>query len=278
MTIRDILVHLDDGASCAGRLDAAIQLAQTHQAHLTGLYIMPHSSIPGYIDVQIPADILQTLEDRLIATAQTVEEKFKQATDLAGLAAEWRCQKGFAADLVLDHGHYADLIVVGQRDPDSIGGPALEEIPDHIILSAGRPVLVIPKNYAGGTIGKRVIVGWDRGQRATRAIHDAIPLLQKADQVSVLIVNRDDSQDDGSKLPAVDIAHHLARHDVHVEADHITSTDMGVGDQLLARAADMGADLLVSGAYGHARWRELILGGVTRQLLDQMPIPLLMSH
>jgi len=197
---------------------------------------------------------------------------------MAGVTSEWRCLKGNAVDLIIDHGHYADLIIVGQHDPDTSIGPAMDELPDQVIMASGRPVLIIPRNFSGGDIGTKVMVGWDRGQRATRAIHDAMPLLQKADEVSVLIVNSDADPKQPGNLPAVDIAHHLARHHVKVEADHITSSDMGAGDQLLSRAADMGANLLVTGAYGHARWRELVLGGVTRQLLDTMPMPLLMSH
>lgn len=278
MPLTDILVHMDDGKTCASRLEAAVQLALKHQAHLTGLYAMPSPDVPGYVDVQLPADLIKIRNDRLVAAAEAVEATFTSATKRAGVTSEWRCLKGYAADLIIDHGHYADLIIVSQHDPDTVMGPALDEIPDQVIMASGRPVLVIPRHFSGAEIGSKVMVGWDRGQQATRAIHDALPLLQKADAVSVLIVSQNAEHGQTGKLPAADIAHHLARHEVQVEADHITNSDMDVGDQLLSRAADMGADLLVTGAYGHARWRELVLGGVTRQLLDSMPVPVLMSH
>lgn len=275
MAIKDILVHMDDTQSCKGRLDAAIQVARTHGAHLIGLYAKPHNEIPGYMDVQIPADLLQMQEERLAAAAASVEKTFESTTKAAVISAEWRCETGNASVLLTDQGRYVDLIVVGQHNIDnSLSGPS-DGIADNVVLSSGRPVLVIPINYAGTDIGKRVMVGWDEGQMATRALHDSLPFLAKAEKVSVMVVN---PKDDGGNLPGIDVAHHLARHNIQVEADHSTSDELSIGDQLLSRAADMGADLIVSGAYGHSRWKELVLGGVTRQLLETMPVPVLMSH
>lgn len=278
MALRDVLVHVDDSKSCVARIAASVQLAEKHDAHLVGLYIVPNSAIPGYVDVQVPVDLIKMQEDRLLEAAKLAEQAFIETTKQAGISSEWRCQKGDAASVLADHGHYTDLIVIGQRDRElnSIGSSS--EMMDEIILTAGRPVLIIPHNFKGSDIGTKVIVGWDQGQRATRALHDAIPLLQKADEVSIMTVNPGSEPKDREHLPSVDIAHHLARHHIQVSADHVTSNELSVGDHLLSRAADMGADLLVTGAYGHARWRELILGGVTRKLLENMPIPILMSN
>ncbi len=278
MAIRDILIHMDDQPSSKSRLDAAIQIAKQHGAHLTGLYVKPYSSIPGYMDVQIPADLIQMQEDRLNEAAQLVESTFTQATEAEGVTSEWRCLKGMASEIISDHGRYADLIILGQQDPDHLPLGPRDDIPDQVVLSSGRPVLVIPYNFAGGSIGKQIIIGWDRGQMATRALHDALPFLQLSDRVSVMTVQPRNRSKNDHHAPGADVAHHLARHGIAVEADHITNDGMGVGDHLLSRAADLGADLLVTGAYGHSRWRELVLGGVTRQLLDSMPIPVLMSH
>ncbi len=275
MAIKDILVHMDDTAGCPARLNAAIQVARNHDAHLIGLYALPRNEIPGYMDVQIPADLLQMQADRLAAVAAKVEDTFEKATKAAGTSAEWRCVTGNGAVLLTDHGRYVDLIIVGQHDTGNTLGGTEDEVADYVVLSAGRPVLVIPNNFAGADIGKRIMVGWDEGQMATRALHDSLPFLEKAEQVSVMVVN---PKEDGGNMPGVDVAHHLARHNIQVKADHSTSDDLNIGDQILSRAADMGADLIVSGAYGHSRWKELVLGGVTRQLLETMPVPVLMSH
>ncbi len=278
MTIKDILVHVDDQKSCKKRIAAAIDLATEHDAHLTGIYVIPNIDIPGYMDAQMPADLIKMQEDRLADAANAAELAFNEAVNVSGLSAEWRCLKGYAPDIIADHGHYSDLIVIGQHDPNTYAGSGRDQVPDQVVLSSGRPVLIIPYNFAADSIGKNVIVGWDRGQRATRALHDALPVLQKADAVTVLMVNPKSRPGMDNHTPGADVAHHLARHNVAVEADHIASDEISICDHLLSRAADVGADLIVTGGYGHARWRELVLGGVTRQLLDTMPIPILMSH
>lgn len=278
MTIKDILVHIDDHNSCKARLAAAMALAMEHDAHLTGLYVIPNVDIPGYMDVQIPTDLIQMQEDRLAEAATVAEAAFNEAVSASGLSTEWRCLKGYAPDIIADHGHYSDLIIIGQHDPDTYLGAGRDQIPDQVVLSSGRPVLIIPYNFSGGAIGKNIILGWDRSQRATRALHDALPVLQNAEKVTVMMVNPKSRPGMNNHTPGADVAHHLARHSVAVEADHITNDDISVCDHLLSRAADLGADLIVTGGYGHARWRELVLGGVTRQLFDTMPIPILMSH
>jgi len=278
MAIRDILVHMDDHESCKTRIAAAVDMAIRHDAHLTGLFVMPSAAIPGYMDVQVPLDLVQMHEDRMKEKAQSVEKIFDHATQPSGVSSEWRCLQGYAPDIIADHGHYSDLIVIGQHDPAISLGAGNDEIPDHVVLSSGRPVLIIPNNFAGGVIGKRVIVGWDRGQMATRALHDALPVLQKADAVSIMMVNPKSRPGGVGHSPGADIAHHLARHGVSVEADHSVNEKIGVCEHLLSRAADMGADLIVTGAYGHSRWREIMMGGVTRELLNTMPYPILMSH
>ena len=146
-----------------------------------------------------------------------------------------------------------------------------------MILSCGRPVLVIP--YVGNfeTIGKHVIVAWDASPIAAGAVHDSLPFLKAAKSVTVLAVNPKDGDDETGDLPGADICAHLARHGVNVEAKHIQS-DLDPGNMLLSRAADSGADLIVMGAYGHARWTEIVFGGVTNHFLSHMTVPTLMSH
>lgn len=278
MKIRDILVHMDANPNCRRRLDAAVGLAAEHDAHLIGLYVIAEPKFPGYVEVELPVDLLKIQEEQIAAAAAETEKTFNEVSGAAGITAEWRCVDGDPADMLTDQARYVDLIILGQDEHNAGMGGAVSDIPDHVVLTAGRPVMVIPENFAGGDIGKRVMIGWDGGQMATRAVHDALPILEKADEVAVMIVNPKDRRRGNGDLPGADVAHHLARHGVHAKADHVTTTDVSVGDQLLSRAADMRADLLVTGAYGHARWKELILGGVTRQLLDSMPVPVLMSH
>jgi nucleotide-binding universal stress UspA family protein len=149
-----------------------------------------------------------------------------------------------------------------------------------VILGVGRPVLVIPHSGEFPVIGERVLVAWDASRLATRAVNDALPLLESAREVVVMAVNprTEEGERGHGEIPSADICLHLARHGVRAEAQHLYADDLGVGPLLLSRAIDEGIDLIVCGAYGHARWREIVLGGVTRHLLEHMTIPVLMSH
>jgi nucleotide-binding universal stress UspA family protein len=137
---------------------------------------------------------------------------------------------------------------------------------------------VVP--YIGGSdiIGRRALVAWNASREAARALNDAIPLLEDAENVTVLSVNPKRGIRGEGDLPAADIALHLARHGMKAEASYVVAEDIGVGDALLSRAADLGSDLIVMGGYGHSRLREIVLGGATRTVLRHMTVPVLLSH
>ena len=134
--------------------------------------------------------------------------------------------------------------------------------------------------YAGrfDTVGSHVLVAWNATREAARAVNDAMPILQKAEKVTVLSVNPPSEEAGGPAWPAADIALHLARHGVTAEASSTVSLEIDVGNAILSRAADFGSDLIVMGGYGHSRQREFILGGVTRTLLQHMTVPVIMAH
>jgi nucleotide-binding universal stress UspA family protein len=146
------------------------------------------------------------------------------------------------------------------------------------LIDSGRPVLAIP--YAGNfeSIGQRVLVGWNASREASRAVHDALPLLAKAESTCVFLANPKRGLAAHGEEPGADIARHLARHGLKVEVAKTVADDVADSALLLNHASDMGADLLVMGAYGHSRLREFILGGVTRSLLREMTVPVLLSH
>jgi nucleotide-binding universal stress UspA family protein len=194
------------------------------------------------------------------------------------VSAEWReVSEGVEGDAAL-HARYADLAIVGQLDPDRVEGNLLWPRPEQVTLASGRPVLVVP--YAGrfDTVGKRVLIGWNASREAARAVNDAMPLLAAAELVTVLTIDPREGPSEHGELPGADISLHLARHGVKAQIERTVSTGLGIGEVLLSRAADLGADLLVTGAYGHSRARELLLGGATRTLLQSMTLPVLISH
>lgn len=280
MPYRDLLVHLDDTESCAGRVDAAIRLAAQHHAHLTGLYLTVEVPLSSYIREYVPPDVRATMASQAKARADAALARFGEAVAASGIAYETRLDEALDTTLpgVLSmHARYADLLVLGQVDPEEppeVGRHLAEEV----LLSAGRPALVVPHIGAAATVGERVVVAWDASREAARAVSDAMPLLERAKSVLVVSFDPKPTPFGHGELPGADIALHLARHGVEVEVQREDAGELDVGNALLSYVADRGADLLVMGAYAHSRVRELVLGGVTRTMLESMTVPVLMAH
>ncbi len=281
MALKDILVHLDGTARSALRLRLAVDLARRHQAHLTGLHVvdilLPIIASADAGSGAMMGELLDRMRSEAMEAAAGVEAGFRETLRREGVAGEWRLVEGSASTVVALHARYADLVVLGQDDPEG-GQPAGTAMLEAALFESGRPLLVVP--YAGDftTLGERVLVGWNASAESSRAVHDALPILARAGKVVVSSVNPRTGIDGHGEEPGADVARHLARHGVKVEVEHTTAPEIGAGDMLLNRAAELSADLLVIGAYGHSRLRETILGGVTRTLLQQMTVPVLMSH
>jgi nucleotide-binding universal stress UspA family protein len=281
MNYKDLLVVLDSEASALGRLDLAAALAERFEAHLVGLYPLPIPDPPrhlGYYDPTLLDPFFHGLRERARDAADKQREVFEHVASLRGLSVEWRViAEGPEADAAL-HARYADLAILGQLDPDRGGADTIRPRPEQVALASGRPILVIP--YAGqfDNVGRRVLIAWNATREATRAVNDAMPLLTAAELVTVLTIDPREGPQGHGELPGADISLHLARHGVKAQVERTVAADLPVGELLLSRAADLGADLLVMGAYGHSRARELLLGGVTRTLLRSMTLPVLMSH
>lgn len=279
MTYRTILLHLDDGPGVDRRTDAAIQLAAAHDAHLVALY----APTPLYLQWSPEGGMRQEIEARRKAEdeamAKAALERFEDAAAKAGLARrEARPARGEPRDLLGLHGRYADLIVMGQADPKGSNARESASIVEDVILSCGRPVLVVPYIGLLQPVGRRILVAWDASREAARAVSDALPMLERAASVLVVTVDAKPSETGHGQLPGADLALYLARHGIKVEAAHVGSSGIGVGDVLLNQASDRDADMIVMGCYGHARLRELVLGGATRTMLRTTPVPVLMAH
>jgi nucleotide-binding universal stress UspA family protein len=274
MAFKDLLVCLDSHPSVDARIGLATDLARQCDAHLTGLHVVPLIDMPGYYTpeaIQLAIHLRRSASD---AFRETVGTRFNEALRRNGVAGELRIVEADVAPHAVLNARYVDLAILGQLDPDRPDPAAVP--PDEILLNAGRPLLIVPYIGAQRPPGERVIVAWNAGREATRAVNDALPLLQAAKVVRVLCINPDRSGPHGED-PGADIALHLARHGVRTDVSTLR-TDISDADMLLSNAADFDADLIVMGAYGHSRARELVLGGVTRHLLEHMTVPVFMSH
>ncbi len=275
MAIKEILVHVDSMPAADARLALAAKIAEQNDAHLIGLHVRPLIYIPSTPDFPISDSFFEEQERDIDDHAAAAKSKFEAAMRKTNVACEWREGRGLPSEVVRKHARYADLLIVGQHNPDANG--QAQDLPDGVLLTTGRPVLVVPYAMPIKSFAQNVMIAWDDGVAATRAVNDAIPLIAKDARVLVVAVNPEDTGEHGP-IPCADICLHLARHGLKAEAVSLTAPDAQAGDMLLGRAFEQGCDLLVMGAYGHSRMREFVFGGVTAHLLESMTLPVLMSH
>jgi len=280
MAIKDILVQVDGGKAAPARYETVMRLAQAHDAHVTGLCLAVEPPVPATILGMVPPEVFTTQRQVVLEQAESAMAQFRLGIEKAALKGDGRIVQVLGADDVdvfVEHARHVDVVILGQSDPDEIAGVRPGFVAD-VLMGCGRPAIVVPFTGAPATFGQRVLVAWNGSREATRAVNDAMPILEQAHSVTVLSVNPDMSSDGNRREPGADISLHLARHGVKVTAARTITRDIAVSDAILADIADNGIDLLVMGAYGHSRLREFALGGVTRDLLAHMTAPVLMSH
>jgi nucleotide-binding universal stress UspA family protein len=275
--IKDLVVSLTLGEGDDTAAAFAVSIAQTFGAHIAGIAfafdpVVTPTVMDGLSAVWIDA---QRAENR--AAAEAAIARFEAAVRREGLSAEHRVVEsslGGAANRFARIARHFDLVVTGQTDPERIG-------PDDLVIEAalfesGRPVVVVPYIQKGPLKLDRIMVCWDRGRNAARAIADALPFLKRGNTVEIVMVSSGDSNPD--ELPGANLAEHLARHDLKVEVKRLVPDGVDVGNTILSYAADSSADFIVMGGYGHSRLREFVLGGATRRILQSMTVPVLMAH
>jgi nucleotide-binding universal stress UspA family protein len=279
MAYRTILVSLNDATRLEQALALAAGLQEEHGAHIIGLFVIPAMQIYPTVGMEITPDVYEGHRAFFKDQAEKVKKRFNDMIAREGLSAELRIidsASPLAADMVIDHGRYADLIVVTQVDREGEEGVELD-FDERVVMEAGRPVLVLPRADLPKKLAK-VLVGWNGTRESARALFDALPILKRADEATVVWVDPQRERDMAGVLAGADIAAILARHGVKVTSEPLATAGLNAGEALLQRARDGGADMLVMGAYGHSRMREFVFGGATRHVLRNAKIPVLMSH
>lgn len=281
MAYKDILVHLDDTEICVARVDAAIALAKREGARVTGLAMALESTISTYIGIDFPASLTEAQAEIVKKSAESAVAKFEAAAEEAGVEFAVRvvkCPATKAASRLAFFARHADLIFVGQPNPDSAGRAFQEALLEAVLHTSGRPVYVVP--YIGRFERKtrRAVIAWDGSKKAVRAVNDALPMLIARDEVDVLVVNPKKRSDEFGGQQGENLVDHLARYGINAKVVERTHPEVGVDTVILNYIADTGADLLVMGAFGHSRLREKAFGGVTNAILHQMTSPVMMSE
>ena len=275
--IKDIVVNLSVGKGVHPAGDYAVSVASALEAHIAGIAFVYEVIVPMGRMGYSPGEVIDALQYDNELAAKAAIDLFVKATSRAGVSAEPLTRSAGLADAGDQFGRIArrfDLAIVGQAKPEP---SAVEErIAEGALFDSGRPVIFVPYVQKAPLKLDHIMVCWDGSRPATRAIADAMPLLERAGTVEVVIViNERGKQED---IEGADMGQHLARHGLNVEVQRITRSDLDVADALLSHATDADVDFIVMGGYGHSRLREFVLGGVTRSILRSMTVPVLMSH
>ena len=258
MSYKDILVYLDAGNDTADRLRLAVELAKTYGARLIG------------VDASDASALMGAWGDRVLH----IRPAFEAAVKDAGLASHYI---GTDAEPALggDFAHCVDLIVASRPEGDA-RKLVREEVPDRVLIEAGGPIVILPQDWTYGPLGKNVVIAWNASREVARAVHDAMPLLEKAKKVTIFSFS---SRAHAFKASAERLADHLLRHGVTAHISDWTDTgDVSALEALFASLDTQDADLIVAGAFGHSRLFETLFGGVSHDLLRQPTAPIFMSH
>jgi nucleotide-binding universal stress UspA family protein len=274
--LKDVVVNLSGRAPLDFAADYATSIAATFGAHVTGIAFLYEPVIPDGTLGGVPVDLIELQREENSKIARDAIGRFEAGVKKAGVASETRqldATFGGAATLFAQVARRFDISVVAQAQREQ--GATDELIIEGALFESGRPVIVVPYIQKSGLTLERVLACWDGGRTAARAIADAMPFLERAKAVDLVIVAEERKNDE---ITGVRMSEHLTRHGVTVSVKRIAKGDLAVQDVILSYAADSGADFMVMGGYGHSRLREFILGGVTRGILNSMTVPVLMSH
>ena len=274
MVYKTILLHLNDELLVAKLTDAAVCLADDSAIHIVALYVMPSTAPPPGVSAfgggTWIEDMLSSFREQESRIRSAFEGRVK---DHANITYEWRAdESGYydtVASSVVDHARATDIIVVSQGRHN----PWIDDVPERVAIESGRPVLVIPKEGEFQPFGREIAVAWKASREATRAVFDALPLLTRAKHVRLVTV-----QDASEVAPSTDLTDCLLRYGIEAQAETIALAGMSAGESLIDYVGRRSQDMIVMGLYGHSRFREFILGGVSRHILQHMTVPILLSH
>ncbi|MNU49523.1 Universal stress protein family protein [compost metagenome] len=277
MTWSSLIVYVDDEPDNTQRIEQACALAKAHGAHLIGVSACaPETPVADAYGAGIlMGEVLTAQHERAESALKGAEERFRDLATRVGVSCEWRADVGDPTSLLVKHARAADVLIVGRDSANASGWRA--PIPSDLAMRAGRSILIMPPNPARPVVGAPVLLAWTDSRESRLAAVAAIPLLREAESVRVLELC-DPEDVDGARLRTADVAAWLRRHGVNAEPDARAHDDRAAGRRLLDYATEMKAGAVVSGAWGHARMRQWIFGGVTQTLITESPVALLLAH
>lgn len=279
MRFPTLLVFLDDDGRCDARTHVAARFAARHGSHLVGIAPTGLAEIaPGFAASRAIADAAASRAEAIRRADELAARFRRRCSDEGTESVEAHVHEGDKAAVLLYHAQCADLVVIGQANPESGAHREQERFVEQVVLRNPRPTLVVPHVGHFHVVGQSVLIAWDDSPGCARAVSDALPLLRHAREVHLRLWHW---PGEGESALISDRLHGvrcwLMRRGVPADVQAMAA-EMPIGEAILHTAADRGADLVVMGTYGHSRWTERLLGGVTRTALARSPVPLLMSH
>ncbi len=275
---RDVVVYVDHRPESASAIEFAADLASRHGSCLTGVYVQPDpaaSPSEMFARGQAMCDVIAAHQEQRAMVEGERHALFGDAGRRRGIATERRSVAPFHPREWAVHARYGDVAVVNRQDAGAQQGPP--GLVEALVVASGRPTIVLPARQAAAGL-RRILIGWNAHREAARAVADALPLLVRAEAVEVLIVECKDDVERHGQEPGADVARYLARHGARIDVRRLPPGSGDPGQLLLTRAAAFGADLVVMGAYGHSQLSEWVFGGVTRTVLHEAEVPVLMSR
>jgi nucleotide-binding universal stress UspA family protein len=279
MPVKTILVYLPSERSAAPTLESVLKIAGPGKAHVIGLHLIPDLPVYAEFPAEVSAEVIDRLQKAGKDAAAATKEVFEEMLRSNPATYEWReftASYGLGIDLIAKQGRIADLIVCAKPSEDI--PDAWDRFTETAIMNCGRPVLMVPSARAPETIGRHAVIAWNDTREAARAVFDSLDLIRDAATVRAITFIDKETQRPAAESHGASLIAALSRHGIHASFDVSFASSVSAGDAILSRLLDEGCDLLIMGGYGHSRFREMIFGGVSRDILRDTWVPTLMSH
>jgi nucleotide-binding universal stress UspA family protein len=276
---KSILTYADGTVGQTQRLKVAAQLATTFGSHLIGTAACGGPELDFLIMGSAAMAILPGLdyEPLRMAARKALSDFDTEAARMDIESREQRLAETTLETALVLQSRYCDLVIASEAAPSPTYVLTTNDLASYLALHCARPVIVVPRNSATHTIGKRILIAWNGSAEASRAVSAALPMLRGANSIQIVVCNPEKSPGMHGQEPGADLAQYLARQNIVVTVKCI-QTDDDVGVALHRKAHDTHADTIVAGIYGHSRLHELLLGGAARSLLTDMKVPVLLTH
>lgn len=279
MAIKDLLVAYDGNEASQRALEFAAQMGRKYGATVTGLTVTRPDPYESHLRKWIPDNVKESMVTARREATKAIEQRFRDQMSAIGYAGEtqWLVEEGLPDLTIARAARFYDLLVIGQFIT-AFSTEHRSVDPQELLQRAGKPILIVPKDYAVRPFREEAAVAWDGSRHAARALTDAMQILETKKKLYILTAKAEKQSRDIGDLPGLDLQVHLQRHGIVSEVVQFESSVHGIGPAILEHCARLEPDVLVMGAYGRAKFGAQLFGGVTRYILQHHKVPVLLSH